>query len=235
MCPSSQTGSRGWIFRAVVLSGLLIGGAVPVLGSTAPIVDSKIETYPVSGDSIAEIQRSIARNTPSRSGNSYYAGVTTWSLSATYTLTPTQQGCLIDNGDVFLKLRVHLPKLTNDLIVEGVRQEWRRFIFSLGAHERQHTQNAYLAATSLLAKLNGKHIEVPCSRARIIAESATKALIERISAYDKDFDHQPRHGATQGGLFKPERALSLADGLDGSRRDLSQLSQGRKLSVAFPS
>lgn len=181
----------------------MVCGAVPVLGSTAPIVDSKIETYPVSGESIAEIQRSIALNTPSRSGDSYYAGVTIWSLSATYSLIPTPQGCLIDNGDVFLRLRVHLPKLTNDLISESVRQEWRRFVFSLDAHERQHTRNAYLAATSLLAKINGRHTEVPCSRAKVIAESATKALIERMSAYDREFDHQTRHGATQGAYLNP--------------------------------
>ncbi len=187
----------------IALSAILAWMPLDSVASTTPVVDSKLVTYAVSGQTIDQIQRSIAEHTPSRNGVSYYAGVTIWNLSATYDLIPSPDGCLLDNGQVFLKIRIHLPVLESIPKSQGVEQEWRRFYSALNAHEALHAQNAYRAATTLLAKINGTRTDVPCSRAKVIAEKATAALIERISAYDKDLDIQTRHGTSQGAFLNP--------------------------------
>lgn len=185
------------------MGALLLCAPHSVLGATAPIVDSRLVTYQVQGETIAEIQRSIAANAPSRNGDSYYAGVTIWNLSATFDLIPTPNGCLLDNGDVYLNLRVHLPTIAREPNSAAVRREWQRFYTALAQHEALHQQNAFRAATTLLGKINGTRTDVPCSRAKVIAESATQRLIERISAYDKDLDIQTGHGASQGAYLNP--------------------------------
>lgn len=186
------------------MSAILVCMPMYSVASTTPTVDSKLVTYAVSGQTIDQIQRSIAEHTPSQHGGSYYAGVTIWNLSATYDLIPSPEGCLLDNGQVFLKIRIHLPVLESIPTSPGVEREWRRFYGSLNAHEALHAQNAYRAATTLLAKINGTRTDVPCSRAKVIAEKATAALIERISAWDKDLDFQTRHGTTQGAYLSPD-------------------------------
>lgn len=188
---------------SIPLAGALLYASGCAFGATAPIVDSQLVTYQVEGETIDEIQRSIAAHAPSRDGDSYYAGVTMWSLSATYDLIPTQQGCLLDNGDVYLTLRVHLPIMGKEPDSQAVNSEWRRFYTALVQHEALHQQNAYRAAMTLLGKINGTRTDVPCSRAKVIAESATQKLIERISAYDKDLDLQTGHGAAQGAYLNP--------------------------------
>nr|CAM96096.1 conserved hypothetical exported protein [Pseudomonas fluorescens SBW25] len=202
MLPRIRLLASNWAGR-IAISAILAWMPLHSVASTAPVVDSKLVTYGVSGQTIDQIQRSIAENTPSRNGGSYYAGVTIWSLSASYDLIPAPHGCLLDNGQVFLKIRIHLPVLESIPKSPGVEQEWRRFYSALNAHEALHAQNAYRAATTLLAKINGTRTDVPCSRAKVIAEKATAALIERISAYDKDLDIQTRHGATQGAYLNP--------------------------------
>ncbi|RMM39358.1 hypothetical protein ALQ79_200770 [Pseudomonas amygdali pv. lachrymans] len=188
----------------VALAAVLVWMPLNSMASTAPVVDSMLVTYAVSGQTIDQIQRSIAEHAPSRNGGSYYAGVTVWNLSASYDLTPSPDGCLLDNGQVYLKIRIHLPVLESIPKSSGVEQEWRRFYAALTAHEAMHAQNAYRAATTLLAKINGTRTDVPCSRAKVIAEKATATLIERISAYDKDLDIQTRHGTTQGAYLSPD-------------------------------
>lgn len=182
----------------IATTAFLASMPLHTVASITPVVDSKLVTYAVSGQTIDQIQRSIAEHTPSRNGDSYYAGVTIWNLSATYDLIPSPDGCLLDNGQVFLKIRIHLPVLESVPKSPGVEKEWRRFYSALNAHEALHAQNAYLAATTLLTKINGTRTDVPCARAKVIAEKATAALIERISTYDKDLDIQTRHGTTQG-------------------------------------
>lgn len=182
----------------LTIGAILAFATCAASGATSPYVDSRVVTYPVFGETIADIQRSIAGSAPSRSGDAYYAGVTKWSLTANYDLIPTENGCLLDNGEVYLRLRIHLPALSQKPRSAAVEREWRRFFNALNAHEALHAQNAHRAAVTLFAKINGTRTDVTCSRARVIAEQATQTLIERISAYDKDLDAQTRHGATQG-------------------------------------
>lgn len=195
--------TQGRVVARLAIIALLAGASCLAQGASAPIVDSRVLTYPVYGETVEEIKRSIADNAPSRNGNSYYAGLTKWNLAATYDLIPTHQGCLLDNAEVYLTLRIHLPVLAQKPRSAALEREWRRFFNSLNAHEALHGQNAHRAATTLLAKISGKRTDVPCSRAKLIAEQATQTLIERISAYDKDLDARTHHGATQGAILNP--------------------------------
>lgn len=166
---------------------------------SSPSIEFNIQYYEVAGRSMAEIQHSIAMNAPSKSGGSYYAGVTIWNLNSTYDLIQIPQGCRIDNGQVFLNVVVHLPKISNfNLLSAPVLREWVRFSSALKTHEMLHAQNSYRAASTLLKKISGTKTSVPCVRAKSIVEEATSTLINRISDFDRQLDRETNHGATQG-------------------------------------
>lgn len=197
----SLVSRRGWTELGGVLAGLALSISA-TYAAGKPNVDFKLTYYPVAGTTLSEIQRSISVNTPSREGNTYYAGVTIWSLSSTYELLTMPEGCRVDNGQVFLDVRVHLPRLSDSSGLSApALKEWNRFTNSLKVHEMLHAQNAYRAADNLLRKVNGTKTTVPCARAKIIAEQATSTLITRIADFDLQFDKKTNHGASQGAVL----------------------------------
>ena len=187
--------------RAVPLwFGVILAAAVTqAFGSGAsPQVDFQIAPYEVRGRNLAEVQASIAESAPSRSGDAYYAGLTTWELRSTYDLVAVEEGCRIDNGHVYLTIRVHLPVLVSPRLSSPAAAEWGRFIKALRVHEFLHAQNAHRAAKTLLGKLQGRYTDVPCSRAGELVDRGTSALIERIAQFDIDLDTSTKHGASEG-------------------------------------
>lgn len=188
----------GWSStRVLVLSVLLLGPSLACAGGR-PNVDSRVVPYEVIGATISEIQRSMASASPNREGGTYFAGATVWDLDATYDLVPAKPGCIFGQAEVDLTIRVHLPVLVSPATPEAVRIEWARFKRALIAHEALHQQNAYRAATELISKLSNVRTELDCETARAVADRATKALVDKISAYDEVLDRRTRHGATQG-------------------------------------
>lgn len=190
---------------------VLIAIAALVLGSQSnyvnaetsrPKVTFQISYYPVFGRSIAEISNSIGQNTPSKDGDTYYAGVTVWDLNSSFEMVATPVGCALVNSQVFLNTTIHLPQLAEpSRVSEEVRNEWTRFSNALKTHEMMHAKNAYRAASTLLGKINNLTTSVQCDRARIIIQDGTDALIKRITKFDRDLDDATDHGRTQGAFL----------------------------------
>lgn len=171
----------------------------PAYGAAAePQVDFQIVPYEVQGRNLSEVLASIAKSAPSRDGDAFYAGLTTWQLRSTYDLASVERGCRIENGYVHLTVRVHLPVLVSPRLSGNAAAEWGRFTKALRVHEILHAQNAHRAAKNLLGKLQGRYTNVPCSRAGHLVEKGTAALIERIAQFDVELDATTKHGATEG-------------------------------------
>lgn len=167
-----------------------------------PIVDFQVTYYPVTGQTIPEIQKSIGQNTPSKEGEYYYAGVTIWDLSSNYDLVDTADGCAVRNSQVYLNTTIHLPRLAEQRhISQGVRSEWSRFSNALKTHEMLHAKNAYRAASTLLGKISRVNTSVPCVRAKTIIQDGTDALIRNITEFDRQLDVKTQHGKSQGAFL----------------------------------
>lgn len=184
---------------ALVLS---IPGGCAWADALRPIVDLRVAYYSVTGQTISEIQKSIAESTPSKEGTYYYAGVTIWDLNSSYDLVDTAKGCAVKNSEVRLNTTIHLPQLAETRLVSAsVRAEWTRFSNALKTHEMLHAKNAYRAAMTLLSKISRVDTAVPCLRARTIIQEGTDALINNISDFDRQLDRQTQHGKTQGAFL----------------------------------
>ncbi len=193
---------------AIVAAAALTLGPLNYCASaeiSRPKVTFKISYYPVFGRTIAEISNSIGQNTPSKEGDVFYAGVTVWDLNSSFEMLSTPAGCSLANSQVYLNTTIHLPQLADpDQVSEGVRSEWTRFSNALKTHEMMHAKNAYRAASTLLNKINNLTTSVKCDRARIIIQDGTDALIQRITDFDRDLDHETKHGRTQGAFLNLE-------------------------------
>lgn len=165
-----------------------------------PITNFEIQHYPVTGNSIAEIQNSINTNTPVNSGGGKFGGATVWALETEYgTRTTPDGGCSIVEPIVRLNIKVVLPKLVpGSKLSEAGRREWVRFLGALRAHELLHAKNGLYTATTLEKKMTNLRTKVSCERTKEVLNRGSNALIENITQRDRDMDKQTVHGKTQG-------------------------------------
>lgn len=188
--------------RALVLA--VVAASTPCAAvadpTGAPVVNFRLEHYPVTGRTLPEIQASIGQNAPSQNGDTYYAGTTVWRLGSTYDfMTLANGGCALTNPQVTVNITISLPTLQNDQQRSlAVLREWNRFYTGLRAHEMLHAANGKRTAQILLNRLSGVRTELPCDRLRVVVSDATQALIKQLGQYDTDLDRQTNHGATQG-------------------------------------
>ncbi len=171
------------------------------LGAPKPIVDFSIVYYEVSGRTIPEIHEAMFSNTPIRSEEGIFGGVTANTISASYDLMQTSSGCEVRNPVVHLKSTVVLPKLSDDYRSAATVREWERFISALRAHELMHAQNGHAIASTLLSRLYIFRSEQTCVAIRGRLDAAVSSLIKNMNEIDRHLDRETAHGATQGAVL----------------------------------
>lgn len=184
---------------AILLVFLMaIVGQGTAYGSPQPIVKFDIVYYPAEGRTISEIHDSMYRNSPIRSAEGTYGGLTTNTITANYDLMQTSSGCEVRNPVVKLKSIVTLPRLTEDVRSVGTVREWERFIGALRAHELMHARNGRSIAKTVLTRLYNFKSAQACEAIRARLDQAISTLIENMNEFDRHLDRDTSHGATQG-------------------------------------
>lgn len=165
-----------------------------------PVTDFELQHYEVTGSTIAEIKRSMAKKSPIRTGNKGFGGVTVWSLDTTYTTVETPDGgCEVRDPKVFLKVKIVLPKLRpGPRLSRQARAEWERFLGALRAHEMLHAKNGLYTAETIEKRMTNLRTKVSCHRTKEVLNQGSQALISNITQRDRDMDRDTRHGETQG-------------------------------------
>jgi predicted secreted Zn-dependent protease len=189
--------------RAALTIGLLaLSGAT----HAKPVVTFKIDHYEVTGNTVTEIQRSIGKRTPIRSGTKFYGGVTRWKLDTTYKAREMASGgCAVIEPVVYLDVQVLLPKLVpGPRITRPVLAEWDRFLGALRAHEQLHALNGLHTARTLEQRMTNLKTAFNCQKMRDMLTEASQALIKNINQRDIDMDRETNHGETQGAYLNTE-------------------------------
>ena len=165
-----------------------------------PVTDFELKHYEVTGNTIAEIKRSMAKNSPIRTGNKGFGGVTVWSLDTTYTTVETPDGgCEVRDPKVFLKIKIMLPKLRpGPRLSRRAMAEWERFLGALRAHEMLHAKNGLYTAETIEKRMTNLRTKVSCPRTKEVLNQGSQVLISNITQRDRDMDRDTRHGETQG-------------------------------------
>lgn len=180
---------------------IAMAGQGAAFGSPQPIVKFDIVYYPAEGKTIPEIHDSMFRNSPIRSAQGTYGGLTTNTISANYDLMQTSKGCEVRNPVVKLNSIVTLPKLTEDVRSVSTVREWERFIGALRAHELMHARNGHSIATTVITRLYNFRSRQSCGAIRARLDHAISTLINNMNEFDRHLDRDTSHGATQGAML----------------------------------
>lgn len=186
-------------FFSLLLTGLL----VPAISSAEPIVTFRLEHYEVTGNTVAEIQKSVLARTPVRSASGVYGGATRWHLETSYRTEPLPGGrCAVLDPKVFLEIKVTLPRLKpGTRITRQAYAEWNRFLGALRAHEKLHALNGKFTAETLERRMANLTTGFDCQRTKEVLDKSSRALIDQISQRDVELDRRTVHGRSQGAFL----------------------------------
>jgi len=164
-----------------------------------PIVNFKIQHYPVQGRTMEEIRASMFGNSPVRNAEESFGGVTKSQIWTSYDLLNEEDGgCSLRNPSVRIDIHMTLPQLGGGQRTAAVQHEWERFMGALRAHELMHAQNGNYIAKTVLDRMMGFKTKLSCTDTRPRLNEAIQTLIQRMNDYDKKLDKDTNHGATQG-------------------------------------
>jgi predicted secreted Zn-dependent protease len=169
-------------------------------GASADVDDI---TYQVTGDSADDLVAAMeAKHLRDEAGDSAFA-LTTWSIRWTYRFVDAVGGgCGLTGAEVIVEVDVLIPSWTPPATADATTVDrWGRFINALEVHERGHVQNGLDRAGEIAVALSTIEPEATCPALEDAADAATGAIIKKGNDFDRTYDDQTNHGATQGAVF----------------------------------
>jgi predicted secreted Zn-dependent protease len=166
-------------------------------------VESREASYPITGDSAAALVEAMAtRGLRDEAGDAAWA-LTTWDVVWNYQYVARQGGgCGLGDIRVSVRIEVLMPSWSAPATADGsLVDRWRRFIAAVSVHERGHVQNALDRAGEVATTLPLLDPAATCDALERVADADGAAIIDRGRAWDRDYDDETGHGATQGAVF----------------------------------
>ncbi|MEQ8480367.1 MAG: DUF922 domain-containing protein [Hoeflea sp.] len=165
----------------------LITGSLPAQAWTAV---EQVKTYPVAGQSGAELYQSIGENGPVISGNRRTIAHTTFKLTWRRDYREgADGGCVIASNIPKLIITYTLPKPRGP-VPPSVASSWKRFYEGLAAHERVHGQHIIEMVEAIEDVSVG--LSAPddpgCHKARAKLQTHLKRLSDEQRARGRAFD-----------------------------------------------
>lgn len=192
-------------FVALAITGLwLVACGTPTLNVPAsPAMGVRLRQdvtqYEVTGNSVPELRASIhtrARLQPDRTG---FAGYTKWNLSWRYARSAMgPRGCTPDGVQVDLELAVRYPAWADSASADvSLRNEWRRYLAALKAHEGNHAAITVRGANRLARELRTM-VAPSCGMLQLEGQKRAADILSAIREDNRRYDETTRNGATEG-------------------------------------
>lgn len=160
------------------------------------------ETYTVTGTTASALVAGMrAKSLHDRAGEAAFA-VTTWDVTWSYGYRERTGTCEIQDLVVRIEVSVLMPSWDPPPGTDaGLVARWNRFIDALRRHERGHEQNGIDRAKDIRGRMLGLESRSSCPRLERAADAAGAKVIDAGQYWDRTFDDETDHGATQGAVF----------------------------------
>ncbi len=179
------------VIRRIVSSATVVAAFIALTGpALAWKAAEQVKTYPVSGQSGAELYRSIGANGPVISGERRTIAHTTFQLTWRRDYRERADGgCVIAVNVPKLIITYTLPKPRGG-VPQGVASSWKRFYDGLAAHERVHGQHIIemvKAIEDISVGLSAPN-DPGCHKVRAELQNHLKRLSDEQRARGREFD-----------------------------------------------
>lgn len=159
----------------------------PAADVFADLPEVRLEGYPVTGRTLADVRRSIEASGPVAEDGRRFHGLTTWRYSFNYAHDGRGR-CEPRTAIVSVAVAVTLPELARpELLAPGDRRAWDDYVARLAWHEREHAR---------LVLRGRDRLEQTIRRVRNCAdlEPTARRVTAQIDAENLDFDRRTGHG-----------------------------------------
>ncbi|AQR73902.1 DUF922 domain-containing protein [Sphingomonas sp. LM7] len=154
-----------------------------------------VEYYDLHGSDEESINASLTRNAPTRPDGTKAMGATGYKVGYRPFQLGTGPACKVTKLKVALGAVVTLPRLADESVVpERILAKWRPFIAALREHEAGHVRIHYRHMREIEAALIGSR----CDQ----LEAKFLAAAGKIEAFQRTYDRETNHGATQGAILQ---------------------------------
>lgn len=168
--------------------------AVPV--SCPTIEGAEVTCYDIFGFTEQELRASMNAVRPKDpyDNNIGVDAYTKWDVSWNWPGYGDSNNCDVSAAEVTLKVKVTMPYWQPPANVSPeLLTKWNNYIRDLTLHEKGHVDNILTNHLTIKDAIQ----QATCSTAEAEAQKALKPLNE----FDKNYDKQTNHGATQGATF----------------------------------
>jgi predicted secreted Zn-dependent protease len=173
---------------------------VPGLGGVAMIY------YDVHGRTARELAGEMRRLGPKTAQGAFF-GETHWDIHWQTRSKNVGAYCEITDVQVRMEATMTLPRWTPPPDTEpGLLGQWKTYLAALETHEVGHKEIAARSAREIedvLRRYTGNCLSLNAETRRL-----TDPVLQRLEAEQAQYDATTRHGATQGAIFPPRRAMT---------------------------
>jgi predicted secreted Zn-dependent protease len=163
-----------------------------------PETTEETSTYDIEGSTASQLRASLDRLGPVIDGARYDAR-SIWKVNWSYKFERGQGGCSLKNVSTTVKVTFILPRWPGENPEVG--PHWQRYLSALLTHEKGHARIGIDAARFIVSALQALPPGRDCEVADSLAAAAAREELELARDWERDYDAQTRHGATQGATF----------------------------------
>ena len=170
--------------------------------ATGIVLDASDETYRVTGTTASALVAGMrAEALKDRVGESAFA-ITTWDMTWSYGYNERSGSCSIQDLVVQIRISVLMPFWEPPPGTDaGLIARWNGYIDALRRHERGHEQNGLDRAKEVRDAMLALPPRSTCTALERTADAAGAAVIDAGNDWDRTYDDDTDHGATQGAVF----------------------------------
>lgn len=151
---------------------------------------TQYSSYPVSGNSPAEIYRAILKRGPIVGGGRAIAATTAQAVQSN-TLQQGPSSCRVIQFRLSFRFNIELPRLVNSRLSPRDRYLWQQFSGFLKAHELQHTELWMRCGQELERKVMAIRAS-SCDKVQSMADATWQRMKPSCDKQQANFDKQQR-------------------------------------------
>ena len=179
---------RRWLLPLLLGPLLLVAGP----SSAEPRLQSRVESFDVSGATVDTIRASLNRN------RQHSANRVNWNFR--WESTPGQ--CRITEATTDVSVTAYIPQLQPDpQRTASVQAQWDSYLLALQLHHDGHVELAMNAARQIEQAIQNLPPAASCEQLQQAANATGRRLLEQLAIDDRKYDKRTQQGALEGAHF----------------------------------
>lgn len=164
-------------------------------------VRERYQYYDLDGATVCDLQKQIEELGTKWHDGKTYAAVTSWDLHYSYDVVNDKGRSYIKSVTTDVDIVYHLPRMTCTTSGLDLTQLWDKYLVNLKRHEFGHKD----LAVKIAGELNETLVSMPtyASQRELDQEAKrrTDEKLQRLKEVQIEYDHETKHGATQGAVL----------------------------------